>query len=129
VKNFFKARSTDSQGAGLIKQILKPDLPLSADFTLVPGTDPLILVLPDHIPPEKVRDLENTLRKIDGVKIAFVGGSLNEGCSIGIQVLKPLVLSDVLSASNMQMVKHLKKNGERIFLAANNNDGVIANNN
>jgi hypothetical protein len=127
VKNYFKTRSSGSHETRTVKQVLKPDLLLPADIMLEPRTEPFMLVLPDYLPAQEVQNFQIFLRKVDGVKIGIVGGSSDKGYNIGIQVLKPLNLSEVLSDSNMLPVNRTDKKGDRIILAPNNMSGGIKN--
>lgn len=127
MKKYSKTDLSTSPKIRVIKQVLKPDLSLIADISLAPGTEPVMLVLPGNLPVEEVQEFEKFVRKIDEVKIVIIGGSSDKGYNIGIQVLKPLDLSAVLSASNMIPIKRVHKNGEKIFLATKNTDSGIKN--
>jgi hypothetical protein len=118
VKLYSKAERSARHEVHVIKQVLKPDMPLTSDIILAPGTETVLLILPDHLTVEEVQIFEKFLNKVDSLKIVIVGGSSDKGHSIGIQILKPLNLSEVLSASNMLPAKRVHKKGEMIILAS-----------
>jgi hypothetical protein len=97
-------------------QIINPDINLLPDVLLKPGGETVLLILPEPVPIEEVKKFEEFLKDVDSLKIVTTGGSSEEGSNIGIQVLKPVNLNEILGKSNMSIVKHLRKKGERIVL-------------
>jgi hypothetical protein len=102
---------------GRLDQFISPDINLIPDVILKPGEETVLLIMPEHIPTEEVKKFENFLRKTDALKIVTTGGSSDEGSNIGIRILSPLNLTELLVDSNMSIIKHLRKKGERIVLS------------
>jgi hypothetical protein len=100
-----------------LDQIINPDINLIPDVILNPSEETVLLIMPEHIPTEEVKKFEKFLRKIDALKIVTTGGSSDEGSNIGIRILSPLNLTEVMVNSNMSIVKHLRKKGERIVIS------------
>jgi hypothetical protein len=100
-----------------LDQIISPDINLIPDVILKPGEETVLLIMPELIPTEEVKKFENFLRKTEALKIVTTGGSSDEGSNIGIRILSPLNLTALLVDSNMSIVKHLRKKGERIVLS------------
>jgi hypothetical protein len=100
-----------------LDQIINPDINLLPDVILSPGEETVLLILPEHVPSEEVKRFEEFLRKIDALKIVTTGGSSDEGSNIGIRVLNRINLTELLTTSNMSIIKHLRKKGERIVIS------------
>ncbi|MBN1190691.1 MAG: hypothetical protein JXA46_13135 [Dehalococcoidales bacterium] len=100
-----------------LDQIISPDLNLIPDVILEPGEDAVLLILPERVPVDEVKVFEDFLRKQDVLKIVTTGGSSDEGSNIGIRVVSKVNFTDLLSTSNMSIVKHIHKKGERIVLS------------
>jgi hypothetical protein len=115
-----KAMEESSPADDGMDQIINPDINLIPDVLLKPGEETVLLLLPEHVPMEEVKKLEEFLRRVDSLKIVTTGGSSEEGSNIGIRILNPLNLSEVLSKSNMLIIKHVRKKGERVVLSLRN---------
>jgi hypothetical protein len=100
-----------------LNQMINPDINLIPDVILKPGEETILLILPELVPMEEVKKFEEFLRRIDSLKIVTTGGSSEEGSNIGIRILTPVNLTAIFSKSNMSIMKHLHKKGERIVVS------------
>jgi hypothetical protein len=98
-------------------QLINPDINFIPDVILNPGDETILLILPDKVPVEEVKKFEEFLRGQEVLKIVTTGGSSDEGSNIGIRVLSKVNLTDLLGSSNMAIIKHIHKKGERIVLS------------
>jgi hypothetical protein len=63
---------------------------------------------------EQVRQFAERLRQVEGLKVAWVGGSVGEGALIGISAQKSLALIQIIS--EMPMVEKVGKKDKRILV-------------
>jgi len=99
-----------------IDQILNPDISLVQEVILNPSDEAVLLILPEHVPADEVKSFEEYLKTVDKLKIITTGGSSDEGSNIGVRVLEQVNLVEALEKSNMAVMKHTHKKGERIIL-------------
>lgn len=98
-------------------QIINPDIKLIPDVILEPVEDTILLIFPERVPLEEIKKFEKYLREQEVLKIVTTGGSSDEGSNIGIKILSRVNLTELLSGSNMSIVKHIRKKGERIIVS------------
>ncbi len=100
-----------------LDQIISPDVNLIPDVLLKPGDETVLLILPEHVPVDEVKKFEGYLKKLESLKIVTTGGSSDEGSNIGVRILNPVNLTELLANSNMSIIKHVRKKGERVVLS------------
>jgi hypothetical protein len=111
------ATETGAETGEQFDQIINADINLIPDVVLNPGEDTVLLILPERVPVEEIKIFEDFLRGQEVLKIVTTGGSSDEGSNIGIRILSKVNLTELLSSSNMSIIKHIHKKGERIVIS------------
>jgi hypothetical protein len=111
------ATETGAETGEQFDQIINADINLIPDVVLNPGEDTVLLILPERVPVEEIKIFEDFLRGQEVLKIVTTGGSSDEGSNIGLRILSKVNLTELLSSSNMSIIKHIHKKGERIVIS------------